>query len=515
MPEECSFKECNDFIKNVQQINQIIIDDTKSFESNIHKWFTQITFEQYKEIKKFFKDIGVDLDLISWFQIDGEGSTEVTEEKFKQKQEEIKKGSISKISRDESLKLIQNLVSSDVLDAYKFCISSKVESCKDDIDVVPELKTPHFGINYRTDRNGKFISLVIWYVPFNSEDLWPIVDDFFFTSDSLNCINGKLKKGDVISSEHTIIFERIDPQEALVNLKTNKGLISVSLEKENAPQIIIKRFKVKYKLKDPYNNPFQFEGETIESQLPKGYKILSAFPTTYNDTIDFPWARVLGNYPTSDNNWIISTNPLRGSVSVYIYAIYDPTDQWEIKLFKNTVKNIEQAYCEIEHGFLLTGGGVEVSIKSYNKKKIYNIGIKEFYPKDNKTWGTSIICSNADFEWDLTVYAIGIKKKDGIEGYVINKNNFLWAWELNDPALTPIGGGMQLDVPEGQVGGVTAIGPLDDLNPDQPTPGLGFDWEPQILNGQRNDWKSKKYMLALKHTDNDIKVIDGIEEINI
>lgn len=502
---DCDFRQCNEMLKSIPVLNEIIKNNTSNFESNLHEWFKKITFEEYKRIKTFFAELGVDF-FVEYIPVGGSGSGNTTEDEFKQFQQYVEEGKITKLRNDQVLTLVEKSISKEVMNAYKYCIEKKTEACiaepvnpVDPVDPVDPIE-PDYGIKFQKTKNGSYINIAIWYVPYNESDPWPIVEDFF-VSESAKCLTGCLKNGEKLKSEHVVVLEKIDPKEATVTIKFNKGTIVISLETDRVPPVKIQRFRVNYNIQEP-------DGSLLKCTLPPGYKILSAFRNSPESGI------VLGDFPISPNEWNVRLNGPQRGFNTYIIAIHDPTNQWEVKIFKNKVINMNKAQCAISEGYILTGGGVDLFFRPSEENIRYLVGLNGFYPIDNNTWSVSINGQLDALQWDLSAYAIGLKKKGDLESNIsVSNDNTVWSFEINDQTITPVSGGFALNVPNDAVGDIMGIMPLDLIPGSENLKGFGFGWQP--TTGLVADSKFTKYVISLKHPEMDIIVQPGINDINI
>lgn len=224
---DCDFKDCNQMLKSIPVINEYIWNEKLDFQSNLHEWFNRITFDEYKKIKKLFAELGVDF-VYSYVPVGGSGSYETSEEEFQKFQEDLRQGKIEKLSNNKVFSLIQKVVSKEVLDAYKHCITKKTETCIADKPV--EIEKPKYGLGYKIDEQGPETVITLWYVPYNNEDSFPIVDSIYIP-DFLDCKTGCLKNGDVLKSEHSIVIKALRHGTGIILIDTNKGTISVPIKK--------------------------------------------------------------------------------------------------------------------------------------------------------------------------------------------------------------------------------------------------------------------------------------------
>ncbi|WIG48763.1 hypothetical protein QPL78_09755 [Bacillus halotolerans] len=509
---DCDFRDCNDFIKSIPIINEITQSTQLNFQSSLHEWFKSMSFEDYKKIKTFFADLEVDF-FVEFMPVGGGASGETTEEEYRNFQRAVNEGRISKLSDQQVYTLVSKAISPEVMSAYKFCVAKKTEACThnppDPVNrpnPAPEpTEGPNYGINYRVKQIGTYINVTIWYVPYNETDSWPIVENFY-VSESVKCLSGCLKEKTKLDSEHVIVLERVDPKEATIVIDFDKTSVTIQLERDKVPPIKIQRFRVNYNINE-------FSGNLLTCTLPNGYKILSGYKATLMETSGRVTGGILlGCFPKTSNEWNIRLNGVsKAPFYISINAIYDPLNEWEIKTFKNSAKNSTSSNCEIEDGYILTGGGIDISLNDDSIR--HEIGVHAFYPRDKKTWAVAINGQLTNQEWELSTYAIGLKKKGNLEGQInISNDNQTWDFQVNDRNLIPVGGGFILEDSD-PLRDITGITPLDLIPGSENTRGFAFSWNP--IRGLAADSVFTKYITSLKHPEMDINVIPEESIINI
>ncbi|PFZ26391.1 hypothetical protein [Bacillus wiedmannii] len=158
--------------------------------------------------------------------------------------------------------------------------------------------------------------------------------------------------------------------------------------------------------------------EKISCEVPQGYKIIGG-GWYYSDTISPPPYI----YPKSITEMVAELKYFEINnefVWFYVITLFDPSDDWDVTLFNESVTGNKSVRKTIPEDYLLTSGWVSFNAFDHNEKPLNfrNLsmcmtGILSSYPVDMHTWEVEINDIQADLikNWDLTVWIIGIKSK--------------------------------------------------------------------------------------------------------
>lgn len=224
----CDFSDCTEALKQIGPIyDEIVRKKESTFEREFHDLYTKMTFEQFKKIKKFYAELGV--DVFAWFDVDAGGSTE--EEQFRTYSESIKKNIEERVFDNKVEELMTRTISADVLRTYRHCIDNKLEACK--------LINSGTGLRVlEVNRSGDEIHVTIQSIlyPGDSE---VVVEHFYFPSTIVSCEN-PLKKGDHIRGEHCLIFKRIGEGEGRIVIDTTKNTLQIPISQHVTSEMLRK-----------------------------------------------------------------------------------------------------------------------------------------------------------------------------------------------------------------------------------------------------------------------------------
>lgn len=110
----------------------------------------------------------------------------------------------------------------------------------------------------------------------------------------------------------------------------------------------------------------------------------------------------------------------QGTITAYAIAIYDPNDEWDVRIFSATssIAKYPEVRSSVDNGYTMTGGGVKSHWSGYG-----NV-VTASYPVDNSTWEVKSKQHLKDDPANITAYAIGIKPKTNTSNKeVINRIN--------------------------------------------------------------------------------------------
>ncbi|GEM_PF-1237945 len=152
-------------------------------------------------------------------------------------------------------------------------------------------------------------------------------------------------------------------------------------------------------------------------EVDSGYKIIGGGArVSYNQAGNL----LTASYPMDTRRWYAQSKDHQvssvASICAYAIAIYDPKDEWDVKIFQATsaAANHPTATATVESGYVLTGGGARS-----NWQGAGNLLTASYPdPSDNKTNAKSWIASSKDHlaadVTTITAYAIGLKSKAGV-----------------------------------------------------------------------------------------------------
>lgn len=178
---------------------------------------------------------------------------------------------------------------------------------------------------------------------------------------------------------------------------------------------------IKISLWEYYNPPPQpcpkievktFENTSSSSNRPSvsvtvsdGYKIIGG-----GAKVNYSGAGCLltESYPNGTSWTVKAKDHLVGnnaSVTAYAIAIFDPNNQWDVRIFQATgaTANHPEASVKVEEGYVMTGGGAKDNWSGQGNL------LTASFPVTNDTWKAKGKDQGVADRANVTVYAIGIK----------------------------------------------------------------------------------------------------------
>ncbi|WP_342495511.1 hypothetical protein MHB69_09445 [Bacillus sp. FSL K6-0994] len=450
--------ECNELLKH-GIFDQIITDNQRNFEELLFEWLKVCTYEEFQQKKKDGLSFGVEFvfeELPIGFDLDGN----MSRDEFKRFQNYLNEGKIKKISKKESLKILSTTLNKDALEAWLTCMKielplinpSQKDPSKDPIkdpneDPKPVEYSP--GLKHtltKLNQTGSKWKLTLWYQATGQGDEYPIVNQFKIhggTSDTV------LKEGDVIRFPIVLIITRNTDEALDINIITNKGSIMDTVDATAPPQLNIQQFWFKRNTENLTDD--------ISCEVPKGYKIIGGGWSHYKPLGPAPFV-----YPESITKLKADTktyDPLFRYIWFYVVAIFDPADDWDVKLFMHSTNNSEVARVTIPNDYYLTSGWASFNIFDNNGTSIngsdqntFNIdtSILSSSPVDSNTWEVELnkITSPPIQSYEVTALAIGIRPRiNNSINIEIKKSQSLDYWIKWDGDILT-GGGLKMTPPD-------------------------------------------------------------------
>ncbi|PEC41746.1 hypothetical protein CON11_26705 [Priestia megaterium] len=449
MPE-LSFRDCNAVLQN-DHLNTIISDRSKSLYQNFLSYIEKTSYEDFQKAKSNGLNVGFTIP-IKGVPIGinlGSNNSKATYQKL---QESIRSGQVEEIAESEMSHFVQQYETVQKYEAYIECVKQVRLAMQGQGDGPlpptgpPPIKDPsnsEAGIEYTIENFENTIAITLKYNPFNNKDPYPIVQEFFYSKDVVECVSSCLQKGDELSDERTIVFKRIGNDSGFINIDTDKGTVKVPIQSQKTPPLSLKVFFLK--------NQIQPTKASYSNTLPSGYKILSLGFNTQG----LP-ANVTSIYPQSQNEYVmkVTSKPEQCVVFTNIVAMYDPQDEWDVKVFQQKINNKLEINCEIDKDYIITGGGISFEPKDANglgydpNVNSFSTSISSIYPKDIRTWKVELNGDglNDSSSWELTSYAIALKQKGKLEGKIFSSGDLGTQFLSPDPDYVAIGGGIDLAI---------------------------------------------------------------------
>ncbi len=254
-----------------------------------------------------------------------------------------------------------------------------------------------------------------------------------------------------------------------------------------------------------YEDNTRIPKEKISCEVPKGYKIIGG-GWNYSSTISPPPYI----YPMSITEMVAEIKHVEfqnESVWFYVIALFDPSDEWDVQLFNESVIGDKSVKKTIPQDYLLTSGWVSFNAYDNNEKPLNfrnqsfcMTGILSSYPVDTHTWEVEIndIQTELIQNWDLTVWIIGIKPKlnNNLQTFITNQTDLTYNIEWSGNVLTS--GGIKLSPPPEATRINTLISNcFPETSEDNPIPKSWYIyWQDPAV--QRDITKLSKYAIGIK-----------------
>lgn len=238
------------------------------------------------------------------------------------------------------------------------------------------------------------------------------------TSSNVFYSNGSVNKETVLSAsvKRQIFIRKNDAAfNLVVNVNRGKGLfypfsaIKVVDTLPECPELNVEIFE---ETSDKSNMP------SARVTIPKGYKIIGGgAKVNYSNGAG---CLLTESYPDG-GSWVAKAKAhlvnFNATITAYALAIYDPNDQWDIRVFQNTgpTSNTPEATVSVDEGYVLSGGGVKSNWSGAG------ILVTASYPTTSNTWRSKGKAHGVDERANITVYAIGIRPRHGCSKKLTNK----------------------------------------------------------------------------------------------
>ncbi|WP_234533590.1 hypothetical protein [Paenibacillus pseudetheri] len=451
-------------------MNRIIRNESETLHTNLISWFEQSSYEDVKkETEKGFKfKFTIPIKGIPVpFDFGGSDS----EEKFNELKGHISRKEVQEMSMSRTVEFLQENISPDIVRAWEQTMARVLTHCsavffpdnpgpndrtdqpdRNDPTGSPVVVKPIYGLQYTMTNEGDLTTIKVYYLPTGANDSYPTVESFRIIGGEV--ISGQLEVGKVISDEKTITVRQVSNGDAILLIATDKQDLDIHFTTNVLDALFLRVFIHALDI-TPYSHVYKKE-------LPKGYKIIGGGYNIgfgrgqFGQTSCIPTS----SYPSSRNTWTVkfsskideNTSDHKQRLYLSLITVYDPHDQWDIKIFNKTVRREDGLTCSPEPDYLLVGGGVELKIigGEYSSEQLnkedYRTGLIANFPKDQSTW--EIKLNGTDLErlgsWDLTGYCIGIKKNGSIENYV-KKQEHSTQVNLTDRIFFPSAGGVEIN----------------------------------------------------------------------
>lgn len=180
---------------------------------------------------------------------------------------------------------------------------------------------------------------------------------------------------------------------------------SVSIIQPVAPLLKVKVFAPE--VSERANHP------EVTVKVPDGWKIIGGGARAV-------WEKhgslLVASYPASLQTWTAQSkdHDEQDLAVLYAYAIAieDPDDQWEVRIFEATsaIDAHPAASVSVDPGYVMTGGGARVNWQPSEPGNLLTAS----YPASENTWSARSKDHKYSSPASITVYAIGIRPRSGV-----------------------------------------------------------------------------------------------------
>lgn len=440
-----TLSNCNEVLKQ-GIFDEVIINVNRSLSENLYEWLSSIDYGQFKRMQDSGLSIGFPIEGVP-IEISGNHSVD----DFKNWRIAVDQGRTRQFSDNESMQIIERAASETIINGWIRCLKLQDN---------PGLKT---SIEYN-DQND-IITFTARWIPNDKLDHPPTITSFVV--EGATCEDICFTQGEEIPlGGRTILLKRSGNDGGKIILNTSKGNaiedIPIKKTKIELPPFIIKVFEKTSENKTSY--------PSIEVDVPKGYKIIGGGARI---NWNLPGNHLIESYPESTQKWIASGRDSEvaapSSIIAWAITIEDLKDEWDVQIFNETsdIKPHPVISKKIDEGYTLTGGGA----KTHKGATSAGNFLTASYPRDNSTWEAKSKDHNVPSPASLTVYAIGIKPRNGADfpnSYIASqKSNIIEAHPSFEISLSSeyilTGGGAFLNETPGGTGSLlTASYPLPD-----------------------------------------------------
>lgn len=156
---------------------------------------------------------------------------------------------------------------------------------------------------------------------------------------------------------------------------------------------------------------------TDEIEVPADYKILGGGARLEPENAEVGQLMV-SSYPETAHKWVVEgkahDTAVNGVIYAYAIAIYDPADEWDVRIFSNSTsgtapQEISKEVVSVPNGYLMTGGGALVNYSGPGSL------LTASYPPSDNEWEARSKSHTHPSPSRIRVFAIGIRSKKGVE----------------------------------------------------------------------------------------------------
>lgn len=235
MSDKCQFEQCHAILKNTKA-DDIMIDKSVDAKTNILMFLKKTSYKEFKDNSAFGLNFPLPVENAEPIMV----GVDMSEDNYNQMKSAITSHKVLNFSTEESYRIVSRIVNPTIYKDWLDCMKGMMDLCKSSNDSSGEA----VGLKYSVERNYKEIIIKVRYLPFNSNDPYPIITSFN-KSDVMECDNDCLEVGMELNREFIILFKRVKPGAGTIIIGTDKGGITIPVipnltddEKENVSELL-------------------------------------------------------------------------------------------------------------------------------------------------------------------------------------------------------------------------------------------------------------------------------------
>lgn len=403
--------------------DEIYIDTSRSLSESLYEWLRSVDYGTLKQ--------KVDSGLQIGFPIEGvplsiKGSVSVDE--YEQWRRDVDEGRTRHFTENETMTMWKKSVNKDIVDAWLKC------------------NEPKAGLQATSNVQEPFITITYSYSPIKLDDAYPIVTEFIV--EGATCGKPLVPGTEIPYQGITVVLTRTGTGPVVVILNTDSGSLVNTFEALEVPDTKPVLPSLRVVRPAPIIVPVT-DSPMGTASVSSEYKIVGG-GAHVNWLLYSAYGNLLvASYPENLYRWIAKskshTVPSPASLEVYLMALYDPQDEWDVQIF-STLSEGDTAVATIPPGYVLTGGGGQALFYGYGRL------LTASYPQDERSWVVKAKAHTSHDYGGTVAYAIGMRPRNGapnLETFIFSARSGTSGSTESivavDPGWTMTGGGAYVD----------------------------------------------------------------------
>ena len=381
--------QCDAILKN-GVFNTVITNNNNSTAENLYEWLKSV---DYGTLQTAQND-GLQIDFpISGVPVNITGS--ISNAEFQNWKKAVNQGRTRVFTNEEANQIVEKSASPLIVKAWRDC-------------VLP----PTTGLlHYVSEGDAGAFTILFRWAPNSPDDKAPTVAGFDVIG--ATAVN-PLKVGQTITfGGITVLFTRQKSSsgtdlypEASVVLNTTKGTVAEMVSAISQPVPETPPFQVQVFSSQGPSAPHP----SVSVSVPEGYKVVGGGArVNYHE----PGNMLTASYPASPQTWTAMGKDHEGNspatIDGFALGLHDPKDEWDVVIVPvdSPPANHPEAVASVPQGYVMTGGGAFVRYQGEGNL------LTASYPIDSQSWAAKGKDHEAPDPASLTVYAIGVRPRNG------------------------------------------------------------------------------------------------------